>query len=97
MIPNSENVASRLARLARLTAELQAARAGQPRRGRGRPTQLAIRKNFRRFELYLEPETLVALDELAANMQQRTGTGICRGELVRTAVDRYLQQTLGAS
>ncbi len=95
--PNSEDVAVRLAHLARLTAELQAAGASRPRRGRGRPTQLAIRKNFSRFEVYLQPEMLVALDELAADMQQRTGTAICRGDLVRAAVQQYLQQALGAS
>ena len=90
--PNSEDVASRLARLARLTADLQATRASRPCRGRGRPTQLAIRKNFCRFELYLRPETLGALDELAADMQERTGPAVCRADLVRTAIEEYLNR-----
>jgi hypothetical protein len=30
-------------------------------------------------------------------MQQRTGAAVCRGDLVRTAVQQYLQQALGAS
>jgi hypothetical protein len=91
-LPDNEDIESRLARLARLTAELQAARASRPRRGRGRPTQLAIRKNYCRFEVYLQPEMLVALDELAADMQQRTGTAIWRGDLVRTAIEEYLNR-----
>ena len=95
--PNSEDVESRLAHLARLTAELQVARASRPRRGRGRPTQSAIRKNYCRFEVYLRPETLDALDEIAAAMQERTGTMICRGDLVRAAIEQYLQQALAAS
>lgn len=94
VLPNNEDVASRLARLARQAAERQAARASRPRRGRGRPTQLAIRKNYRRVELYVEPETLVALDELAADMEERTGAAVCRGDLIRTAVEQYLRQTL---
>jgi hypothetical protein len=92
MPPDSESIAARLARLGREASNLQTARASQPRRGRGRPTQLAIRKIFSRFEVYLQPEMLVALDELAADRQQRTGTAVCRADLVRTAIEEYLNR-----
>jgi hypothetical protein len=80
------------AQLSRLVAEVQTATLGRQRRGRGRPTQLAIRRNFCRFELYLRPETLGALDELAADMQERTGAAVCRADLVRTAIEEYLNR-----
>src|SRR5688572_10454251 len=77
-------------RLNRLADELRATMLSRQRRGRGRPTRLGIRKNFYRSEIYLSPDAIRDLDQVAADMQRRTGTAISRSDLIRTAVDRYL-------
>jgi hypothetical protein len=89
---DSESIASRLARL---TADLQAVRASRPRRDRGRPTQLAIRKHFYRCEIYLAPDMVRALDRIATHMQQRAGAAISRSDLVRQAIEQYLRHAPG--
>jgi len=80
------------AALARLVAQLQAAKPSRPRR-RGRP-DTGIRSGFRRLEVYIQPELYDALSRLADRIEQRTGKSTRCSDIVRAALRAYVQQHL---